>query len=312
MQRVIIITPTWASNKDIFAPLNIKEEDVIEPSKTALATVVSRVEQEKKEHDEYLAKKRKYKEFQKAMSSATCIEAIPMSLMVEALDAGFFEGPPKWKHADDTHPTFCMLIIDDCLSLPMMMNPSSGLVNTCIKHRHIADGLGLSIAMLVQTYCAVGGLPRPIRENCTLLCLFKLKDQNQLKKIHEEIGSDVDLDRFDKYFEYATSKPYGFLAIDSIPKVQTRPSAAASTSTWRKEFSPLHKVKKASMRRGILSDEAIKRMYPEHFPLDFRTHRKAIKAKRLHTLLARLLAFIVFWLERLLANAPPGQARRTG
>jgi hypothetical protein len=69
----------------------------------------------------------------------------------------------------------------------MMMNPSSGLVNTCIKHRHVADGLGLSIAMLVQTYCAVGGLPRPIRENCTLLCLFKLKDQNQLKKIHEEI-----------------------------------------------------------------------------------------------------------------------------
>ena len=35
MQRVIIITPTWASNKDIFAPLNIKEEDVIEPSKTS-------------------------------------------------------------------------------------------------------------------------------------------------------------------------------------------------------------------------------------------------------------------------------------
>ena len=27
------------------------------------------------------------------------------------------------------------------------------------------------------------------------------------------------------------------------------------------------------MRRGILSDEAIKRMYPEHFPTDFRTHQ---------------------------------------
>ena len=27
------------------------------------------------------------------------------------------------------------------------------------------------------------------------------------------------------------------------------------------------------MRRGILSDEAIKRMYPEHFPPDFRTHQ---------------------------------------
>ena len=105
MQRVIIITPTWASNKDIFAPLNIQEEDVIEPSKTALATVVSRVEQEKKDHDEYLVKRRKYKEFQKAMRSATCIEAIPTPIMVEALDAGFFEGPPKWKRDDDSHPT---------------------------------------------------------------------------------------------------------------------------------------------------------------------------------------------------------------
>ena len=126
MQRVIIITPTWASNKDIFAPLNIQEEDVIEPSKSALATVVSRVEQEKKDHDEYLVKRRKYKEFQKAMRSATCIEAIPTSIMVEALNAGFFEGPPKWKRDDDSHPTFCMLIIDDCLSLPMMMEPKLG------------------------------------------------------------------------------------------------------------------------------------------------------------------------------------------
>jgi len=27
------------------------------------------------------------------------------------------------------------------------------------------------------------------------------------------------------------------------------------------------------MRRGILSDESIKRMYPEHFPPDFRAHQ---------------------------------------
>lgn len=218
MQRIMIITPTWNSNKEIFAPLNIDEDDVIEPSKTALSTIVERVEAEKKEHDQYLFRKKRYREFQKAMKSATCIEAIPTSLMVEGLDNGYFDGPPKWKHADDTHPTFCMLIIDDCLSLPIMSHPTAGLVNTCIKHRHIADGLGLSIAMLCQSYCCQGGLNRVIRENCTLLCLFKLKDQNQRSKIHEEIGSDVDLDRFDQMFEYATSKPYGFLCIDFSPK----------------------------------------------------------------------------------------------
>ena len=218
MNRVLIITPTWASNREIFAPLNIEEEDVLEPSKTALSTVIERVEAEKREFEEYLHKKKRYKEFQRVLQSATCVSAIPHNLMVEALDNGFFENPPKWKRNDDSHPTFCMLLIDDCLSLPLMMNPSSGLVNTCIKHRHVADGLGLSICMLVQTYCAVGGLPRPIRENCTLLCLFKLKDQNQLEKIHKEIGSDVDLEKFDQMFDYATRKPYGFLCIDFNPK----------------------------------------------------------------------------------------------
>ena len=72
--------------------------------------------------------------------------------------------------------------------------------------------------MLVQTYCSVGGLPRPIRENATLLCLFKLKDMNQLEKIHKEIGSDVDLSKFDQLFEYATRDQFGFLCIDFNPK----------------------------------------------------------------------------------------------
>ena len=57
MQRVMIITPTWASNKEIFAPLAIQDIDILEPSKGALATVIQWVEKEKKEHDEYLAKK---------------------------------------------------------------------------------------------------------------------------------------------------------------------------------------------------------------------------------------------------------------
>ena len=47
MQRVMIITLTWASNKDIFAPLNIQEEDVIEPSDSTGDG--GRVEQEKKD-----------------------------------------------------------------------------------------------------------------------------------------------------------------------------------------------------------------------------------------------------------------------
>ena len=70
---------------------------------------------------------------------------------------------------------------------------------------------------LVQSYCAIGGVPRPIRENCTLLLLFKLKDENQRKKIHEEIGADIDLEKFDSMFSYATEEPFSFLTIDFNP-----------------------------------------------------------------------------------------------
>ena len=48
--------------------------------------------------------KKRYREFQKVLKSTTCLEAIPMAMMVEALDGGYFEGPPKWKHEDDSHP----------------------------------------------------------------------------------------------------------------------------------------------------------------------------------------------------------------
>ena len=72
--------------------------------------------------------------------------------------------------------------------------------------------------MLVQSYCAIGGVPRPIRENTTLLLLFKCKDENQRKKIHEEIGADVDLEKFDAMFNYATEEPFNFLTVDFNPK----------------------------------------------------------------------------------------------
>ena len=128
-------------------------------------------------------------------------------------------GPPKYKYKDDSHPPRLFLVIDDAMGSDLF-KPRGGLVQFCIKHRHIADGLGISVAMLVQSYCAVGGVPRPIRENCTCLCVFKSAAQHgaQLEKIHSEIGTDIDLEQFDKLFTYATSKPFGFLFVDFSPK----------------------------------------------------------------------------------------------
>ena len=101
----------------------------------------------------------------------------------------------------------------------------SGLINMCIKHRHIAKGLGLSIFMCVQSYSAIGGVPPPIRENCTVLLLFKNTQMAQIQKIYEEIGGgneDLQWEQFMEMFNYATAEPYGFLMIDFAPKDPTK------------------------------------------------------------------------------------------
>ena len=54
MQRVLLITPTYNSNKEVFAPLKLNaDEDVLEPTADALKKVISIVEAEKKDYDQY-------------------------------------------------------------------------------------------------------------------------------------------------------------------------------------------------------------------------------------------------------------------
>jgi hypothetical protein len=217
IDRVIIITPTYWSNKEGLEPLHINEEtDILEPTKENLATVVEYVEQERRDWDEYLEREQKYKQFKKLMKSRIMVNLIPPEQLLEYDSLGFFAEPPKWKYKH-VRPPRVFLIIDDCVGTELM-NPKSGLLNLCIKHRHIGKGLGISIALLVQSYCAVGGVARPIRENTTMLLLGKCKDENQIEKIHQEIGADVDLEKFDALYKYATDKPFGFLIIDFHPK----------------------------------------------------------------------------------------------
>tara|TARA_R110002110_G_scaffold62124_4_gene173734 strand:- start:694 stop:1626 length:933 start_codon:yes stop_codon:yes gene_type:complete len=211
MDRIIILTPTWNSNKTIYEPLNIKEEDILEPVKSSVKDIIQIVEEEKKDFDEYIKMKKAYLEYKKEMQSNTPINEIPPEKMLLYHDYQFFVKKPEWKYKNEV-PARIFVIIDDCLGTPLML-PSSGLVNLIIKHRHIGSGTGVSIAMLTQSYACQQGLARPIRENCCQLALFKNTDESQRKKIISEMG-DVDEDKFMSMFDYATAEPYGFLFID--------------------------------------------------------------------------------------------------
>ena len=124
---------------------------------------------------------------------------------------------PEWKYKVERPPRLAV-IIDDSLGTDLMAKRTAGLVNTCIKHRHLGDGLGISIFMLVQSYCAQGGINRAIRENCTHLMLFKINDQKQIDKVKEECDLPVSSEEFTEMCDYAHSIPYNFLFIDFAAK----------------------------------------------------------------------------------------------
>lgn len=220
--RVWLITPTYASNKSIWEICDIQEEDVIEPDINSIKLLKELVETEKEDWDAFLKRKKLYKKYKED------IEGKPIDMMngrdlVEYLDAGFFDYNfnEEWKYAKERPPRLAC-IIDDCMGTDLMTRRTAGLTNLCIRHRHIGDGLGISLFMLVQSYCSRDGLARPIRENTTHLMLFKINDEAQIKKVKSESDLPVTDEEWTSMCEYAHSKPFNYLFIDFSPKCETK------------------------------------------------------------------------------------------
>ena len=214
--RCLVITPTYASNKNTWDIAEIDEQDVFEPGKYVLKDIKKFIQEEKDEWDQFLEMKEKYKEYQKMVKKQD-LNVEDENLIKELLnyeELGFFDLPPSWKYKKEVPPRLT-LVIDDSMGTDIML-PSAGLTKFVIAHRHWGEGLGISVFMLVQSYTAGAGqgLARPIREQTTQLWLFKIAQEGQLKKVFEE--SDLEIN-YEKYLELCSqvhSVPYNFLMID--------------------------------------------------------------------------------------------------
>jgi hypothetical protein len=208
---ILVITPTYESNRRNWEALGISRDHVIEPTKDSIQKVLGIIKAESEDWDSYKDKKAKW---DKIMNSDMPFHMMPPAYTQMLVENGGME--PQWKYEIE-RPPILFLVLDDCLGWDIY-KPTAGLTKFVQSHRH-HHKIGISVAMLVQTYCTKeAGVARPIRENTTILCLWKVKDQNQLKRIHDEIGNDISLEKFDQMLEYATSKPFGFLTIDFCPK----------------------------------------------------------------------------------------------
>lgn len=213
--RCLVITPTYESNKNTWDICDIDPEDIILPSKSALNTVKKIIQSERDEWDAYLERKKMYKEYQRIIAgdSLNLSDGQLMTKLLLFQEFGFLDSAPIYKYGD--RPARLSLIIDDCLGTDIML-PTAGLTKFTIAHRHWGSGMGISVFMLVQSYTGgVGqGLARPIREQTTQLWLFKVAQENQLKKIFEESDLEIPYDRFIEVASKVHAEKYNFLLID--------------------------------------------------------------------------------------------------
>ena len=221
--RIYIITPSFNSNKSYFGKY-IKEENVFEPTKDSISKVIASVEAERDQWELYLKKVKDYKKFKSEIHDKKI--HISDEDVITYMEHGFFDKQkPEWKYKT-IEPPKSLLIMDDVLGSPAILQ-SSGLTRIATLNRHMApleenhsnrSACGLAVIILCQSYKMQSGISRVLRENISLLTLFKNKQPKQLEAIKEELANVVDIDCFDEAYEQATNEKHGSLTIDFAPK----------------------------------------------------------------------------------------------
>jgi hypothetical protein len=102
-----------------------------------------------------------------------------------------------------------VVLLDDL----MLERDQNKMVDFFIKGRHS----NVTVLYLAQSFFQI---PRKIRLNSSLFCLFNIPSQTDIVRIHSEVSPDIDKQEFIKMFRKAMSKNYNFLMIDTSTKVK--------------------------------------------------------------------------------------------
>jgi len=224
---IYIVTPSFNSNKAYFGKY-ISEQNVFEPTKSSIGEVIKKVEEDRDEWEQYLQDLELYKKFKNDIKNKH-FSLIDGDSLIEYMNRGFFEKRPTWKYKNEEPPK-SMLILDDCLGSEAILQ-SSGLTRIATLNRHIGplkenykerSACGLAVIILSQSYKMNNGISRVLRENLSLLTLFKNKQEKQMESIREELANVVDEELFNKAYNYATKEKYGNLTVDFKPKTLCR------------------------------------------------------------------------------------------
>ena len=215
--RVFIISPTIHSNKQMWTGLPIGLGDSFDDPDEAgiIQEIIDQIDAERDELVRYREEMKEYEKNKKRERS---------SQFQQLFQSDELEKP---QHRWNGRIPRLALIIDDCQSSKLFSNRK--FLNAVTRHRHLGQlpeggALGISMFVAIQNYKAnSGGCPRVLRNNCTTLSIFKMKDNKELDAIYEEVAGEVDRETFEDVYAEATLEPYSFLFID-LHKKDNHPS----------------------------------------------------------------------------------------
>ena len=165
--RVIVITPTYHSNKELWDILpedSLNDDDIFEPDISCLKNTKEIINAEREEWELFQRQKALYNSFHNDMKHKA-VKNINVNVLMEYYDMGLLDNPnmekPTWKYRTEQAPRIAV-IIDDSVGTDLMNKRTAGLTKFIIAHRHWGKGLGCSVYMLVQSYCCHEGVARAI------------------------------------------------------------------------------------------------------------------------------------------------------
>lgn len=166
LDRLLLITPTYDSNKDLYKGLPIEDEDIFHDprDKSVVPRIIDIVENEMKAWEDYQEKMKLRRELEKALKatkSQSDIYRLDPQLLIDSFNYDIINSEPPRHKYDGRRPVIA-LFADDAQGSGLLADKV--FQHLCLRHRHIGKGLGISVFMAVQTYRAQqGGMPLAIR-----------------------------------------------------------------------------------------------------------------------------------------------------
>ena len=236
VDRLFYVSPSADSNSTSLARLGkmLHKDDMYSNVNdiSILAEIVTKIERERDDYEEYHRRLKRWEESHRKIHSDT-----PLFQLRDDDLLSFSEGKPK--HRWNGRVPSIVIYFDDIIGSQLLLGKGAREIGRlCLFHRHLGGftdpkmpgAVGCSMLFNVQSWkTSVGGLPRALRNNLTLMLLFKTTSAKELADIAESVDGEIDTQTFLQLCHQAWRDPHDFLMIDHHPK-------ASHASGFRRNF----------------------------------------------------------------------------